>query len=182
MVSCGGRSEPAAATRGASRLNAVSRCRGERVRVTCGECGAEIEGGSEACRQLMADLTVRSPDPRRLVVRRTVVDAYALQHPASRCASDKEIAAHLLGLCCALEHNNSLAVYSGINAWRTRARQLPPLAPPSFRGGLTIVDADAARSIEEYIDRVRKWATSVWEAWHPYHEIVRGWVDEIRSR
>jgi hypothetical protein len=148
----------------------------------CSECGAEIEGGDEGCRQLMADLTVRSPDPRRLVVRRIVVDAYALQHPASRCATDKDIAGHLLSLCCALEYDNSLAIQSGMNRWLRRARDLPALTPPSFRGGRTIVDADAARSIEEYIDNVRKWGLSVWEAWHPYHELVRGWIEEIRAR
>jgi hypothetical protein len=147
----------------------------------CDECGAEIAGGSQGCSELMADLTVRSPDPRRLVVRKTVVDAYALQHPASRCATDKDVAAHLLSLCCAIEYNNSLEVYSGMNSWLKRARDLPRLTPPEFRGALTIVDADAARSIEEYIERVRKWGLSVWEAWHPYHDVVRGWIEEIRS-
>jgi hypothetical protein len=148
----------------------------------CEECGAEIDGGTAACHELIADLTVRSPDPRRLVVRRTAIDAYALQHPASRCATDKEIAAHLLSLCCTLEYNNSLDIYSGMNSWLKRARDLPPLTPPEFRGALTVVDADAARSIEEYIEKVRKWALSVWEAWHPYHDLVRGWIEEIRSR
>lgn len=150
--------------------------------MTCEECGAEIEGGSEACHELMADLTVRSPDPRRLVVRRTVVDAYALQHPRSRCATDKDIAGHLLSLCCALEYNNSLDIYAGMKSWLKRARDLPSMTPPAARGGLTVVDADAARSIEEYIDKVRKWGLSVWEAWHEHHDIVRGWIEEIRDR
>jgi len=130
----------------------------------------------------MADLTVRSPDPRRLVVRKTVVDAYALQHPESRCATPKDVAAHLLSLCCAIEYNNSLDIYSGINSWLKRAHDLPSLAPPEFRGALTIVDADAAKSIEEYIEKVRKWGLSVWEAWHPYHDVVRRWIEEIRAR
>jgi hypothetical protein len=117
-----------------------------------------------------------------LVVRRTVVDAYALQHPSSRCATDKDVSQHLLSLCCALEYNNSLDIYSGMNAWMQRARDLPALSIPTFRGALTIVDADAARSIEEYIERVRKWALTVWEAWHEQHDTVRGWVEEIRAR
>ena len=149
---------------------------------TCEECGATIAGGAEACQELMADLTVRSPDARRLVVRRTVVDAYALQHPASRCATDKDVALHLLSLCCALEYNNSLDIYSGMNAWIRRANDLPALDTPTFRGGMTIVDADAARSIEEYIERVRKWALTVWEAWHEHHDTVRSWIEEIRAR
>ncbi len=148
----------------------------------CEECGAEIEGGTRGCHELMADLTVRSSDQRRLVVRRTVVDAYALQHPGTRCANDKEVAAHLLGLCCALEYNNSLDVYSGMKSWIKHAGGLPPLDVPEFRGAMTIVDADAATSIEEYIERVRKWALSVWEAWHQQHETVRGWIEEIRAR
>lgn len=148
----------------------------------CEECGAVIDGGTEACHELIAALTVRSPDARRLVVRRTVVDAYALQHPAHCCATDKEVAQHLLGLCCALEYNNSLDIYSGMNAWIRRARDLPTLNVPTFRSGMTIVDADAARSIEEYIERVRKWALTVWEAWHEHHDTVRGWIEEIRAR
>ena len=150
--------------------------------MSCEECGATIDGGTEGCHELMVDITVRSPDPRRLVVRRTVVDAYALQHPASRCANDREVASHLLSLCCALEYNNSLDIYSGMNAWLTRARDLPSLSIPAFRGSLTIVDADAAGSIEEYIERVRKWGLSVWEAWHEHHDTVRGWIEEIRAR
>lgn len=148
----------------------------------CGECGAQIEGGTAACHELMADLTVRSPDPRRLVVRRMVVDAYALQHPGSKCPTDKDTAAHLLSLCCALEYDNSLEIQSGMTSWLRRARDLPPLTPPELRGGLTIEDADAATSIEEYIDKVRKWGLSVWEAWHPHHDTVRGWIEEIRAR
>ena len=148
----------------------------------CEECGARIEGGTAACHELMADLTVRSPDPRRLVVRRIAVDAYALQHPRSRCPTNKDVAAHLLRLGCALEYDNSLDIQSGMKSWLRRARDLPALDPPDARGGLTIVDADAARSIEEYIDRVRKWALSVWEAWHEHHDTVRGWIEEIRSR
>jgi len=148
----------------------------------CEECGAEIDGGTAACHDLMTDLTVRSPDPRRLVVRRTVVDAYALQHPDTRCATKKDVAGHLLSLCCALEYNNSLDIYSGMTSWLRRARDLRALPVPEFRGALTIVDADAAESIEEYIERVRKWGLSVWEAWHEQHDTVRGWVEEIRSR
>jgi hypothetical protein len=148
----------------------------------CEECGARIEGGTAACHELIADLTVRSPDPRRLVVRRTAVDAYALQHPDSRCHSAKEIAEHLLRLCCTLEYDNSLEIQSGMSSWLRRARDLPALEPPEFRGGLTVVDANAAESIEEYIEKVRKWALSVWEAWHEHHDAVRGWIDDIRAR
>jgi hypothetical protein len=150
--------------------------------MTCEECGAVIDGGTEGCHELMVDLTVRSPDPRRLVVRRTVVDAYALQHPASRCTNDNDVAVHLLSLCCALEYHSNLDIYSGMTAWLKRARDLPPLSIPAFRGGVTIVDADAAQSIEEYIERVRKWGLSVWEAWHEHHDTVRGWIEEIRAR
>ena len=81
-----------------------------------------------------------------------------------------------------MEYNNNLDIYSGMNSWLKRARDLPQLRPPEFRGGMTIVDANAATSIEEYIDRARKWGLAVWEAWHEHHETVRGWIEEIRSR
>ena len=130
----------------------------------------------------MTELTVRSPDARRLVVRRTFVDAYALQHVETRCAWPRERAAHLLNLCCAMEFGGSLEIYSGMNAWLKRARELPGLEPPQFRGQMTIVDAAAAETIDDYIQIVRKWARCVWEAWYEHHDTVRGWVAEIRSR
>ena len=130
----------------------------------------------------MAELTVRSPDARRLVVRRTFVDAYALQHVETQCAWPRELAAHLLNLCCAMEYGGNLDIYSGMNSWLSRARGLPELTPPEFRGQMTVVDAAAARTIDEYIDVVHKWARCVWEAWYDHHDTARGWIEEIRCR
>ena len=81
-----------------------------------------------------------------------------------------------------MEYNGSLDVYSGVNSWLSHARNLPELQPPEFRGQMTVVDAAAAETIDEYIEIVRKWARCVWEAWYEHHEIVRGWIEEIRGR
>ncbi len=149
---------------------------------TCEHCGAEIAGGADGCRELMTALTVRSPDARRLVVRRTFVDAYALQHVETQCGWPRELAAHLLNLCCAMEYGGDLDIYSGMKSWLSHARDLPEIEAPPFRGQMTIVDAAAAETIDEYIDVVRKWARCVWEAWYDHHEMTRGWIEEIRGR
>ena len=149
--------------------------------MVCDECGAAIEGGAGACSALMSDLTARTPDPRLLVVRRTFVDAYTLQHPRTRCAWPQDVAGHLLSLCCAIEYDASLDIYSGMKTWLRRARDLAELAAPDDRGSMTILDAAAADDLEGYIEVVRTWGICVWEAWFPHHETVRGWIGEIRT-
>lgn len=148
----------------------------------CEECGAEIEGGTEGCNTLMLNLTLRSPDERRLVVRRTVVDAYALQHPRSHCDSPTLLAGHLLGLCCAVERGGNLSLYSGMRGWLSRARDLPQPAPPAFLGEMTILDVARATSLDGHIETARKWAQCVWEAWYDHHDLVRGWISELEGR
>ena len=122
--------------------------------MACDECGAVLDGGVGACNALSFDMMARSLDARRLVVRRTFVDAYALQHPRTKCDWPKDVARHLLELCCAIEYKGSLDIYSGMKMW--------------IHDGL-----------ENYIEAVRKWGGCVWEAWHAHHEIVRVWIDEI---
>jgi len=149
--------------------------------VKCEGCGADIEGGTEGCDALMLNLTLRSTDERRLVVRRVVMDAYALQHPQHQCQSAATTASHLLGLCCAVEHGGSLNIYSGMKSWLHRA-ELPDLEAPEFLGEITILDVARATSLDGHIDTARKWAQCVWEAWYDYHDLVRGWIDEIQRR
>ena len=149
--------------------------------MSCDECGAAIEGGGEACNALMAQLTARTPDARLLVVRRTFVDAYALQHPRTQCDWPQDVAAHLLSLCCAIEFDGNLDIYSGMKTWIRRARDLAELPAPDDRGAMTIIDVAAADELDAYIEVVRKWGTCVWEAWYPHHETVRRWVGEIRD-
>ena len=149
--------------------------------MACDECGAVLDGGVEACNALSFDMMARSLDARRLVVRRTLVDAYALQHPRTQCERPEDVARHLLRLCCAIEYDGSLDIYSGIKIWLKHAYDLPELRPPDMRGSMTILDAAAADGLEIYIVVVRKWSVCVWDAWHLHHEIVRSWVKEIRD-
>jgi hypothetical protein len=148
----------------------------------CEYCGGLVAGGARGCQELMIELTVRSPDARRLVVRRTFVDAYSLQHVETQCPWPRDLAAHLLNLCCAMEYGGNLDIYSGMTAWLSRAKGLPELDAPRFRGQMTVIDAAAAETIDDYIDAVRKWGRCVWEAWYDHHDTVRGWIDEIRAR
>ena len=48
--------------------------------------------------------------------------------------------------------------------------------PPDNLGDVTVLDVLEARGPKEHVERVRGWATSVWEAWAPHHETVRRWA------
>ena len=73
-------------------------------------------------------------DPLYFGGHRTTVDCYALQHPEGYCASFKSFAAHLTGLCCAVEFGKDRAIHVGLNGRRDETR-------PRFvdqRGAITI--------------------------------------------
>jgi hypothetical protein len=150
--------------------------------VKCDECGADFEHGTEDCNTLWLNMTLRSPDERRLVVRRVVVDTYALQHPRRMCATPQTLASHLLGLCCAVEHGGNLNIYAGVKGFLKRTKDLPELEPPEFLGELTVFEVAQAVTLDEHVEGARKWARCVWEAWYEHHDLVRAWIREIDSR
>jgi len=95
----------------------------------CPECGAPV-GGGEKCRKLFDEVLAREfSNLLYFGVHRTTVDCYALQHPEGYCASFKSFAAHLTGLCCAVEFDKDpkmmRAIHIGLN-WRL-GRNAPAL-------------------------------------------------------
>src|SRR3954470_18548401 len=70
----------------------------------CDDCGSAL-GGRAGCEAAFHELGARAyADPAFAYRRRAVVDAYALQHPAY-ILSLKSFAAHLCGLCAAVERS-----------------------------------------------------------------------------
>ena len=75
---------------------------GENESTRCPRCGATVGGGVDACRVVFHDLLGREHEDFRYARwHRTLVDAYALQHPEEYMISRKSYAAHLTGACAA---------------------------------------------------------------------------------
>jgi len=108
-------------------------------------------------------------------VHNLVVDAYSMQHPEDCCRSAKSYAAHLCGLCCAIELGGDPKLYWAIPRWLDGKVELekPPLLV--VRGRLTIADIGASADAD-HPAQVRAWAANVWEAYAVQHEIARAWM------
>jgi hypothetical protein len=141
----------------------------------CPDCGAPFDG-REQCHQTFHELGVRAANDIRFGYRRrALVDAYALQHPAY-VQSVKSLAAHLCGLCAAMERpGDPRAEHAIWSALRVAPDAIkPPL--PERRGSLTIADVCAVPA-EEFPKAVDAWVVNVWDAWREHHELARKWLD-----
>jgi len=100
----------------------------------CASCGLEIAGGGTACNQVFLEQVARSSGDFRLgLLQRFMVDVYALQHPDRYCESAKSFAAHLTGLCCAMEFNSAQSVHVAILRWLNGASPVGELAARGAR-------------------------------------------------
>jgi hypothetical protein len=110
------------------------------------------------------------------------VDTYALQHPDRYCRSPKSYAAHLIGLCCGLEHSGDHALYWMIPRWLNGPAVIdrPPVV--RHRGAMTIADVTVNGNEEEYPEQVRRWARDVWAAYAVQHDLARKWLEAVRNR
>jgi len=149
----------------------------------CAECGLAVPGGTEGCWERFEALRAREYAwgvPYAL--HRMVVDTYALQHPDQYCLSAKSLAAHLTGLCWALEYGGHLAGLRALQRW---LNGVPPLAKPvlpAARGALTVADVCSASHTDAYADAVARWARSTWQAYAALHLLARRWIAEALAR
>ena len=107
-------------------------------------------------------------------MRRLAVDCYACQHDRY-ILSGRSLAAHLTGLAVAIEHGGAEQVNERVQSWLSRTRHVEKPAVPRERGRITVADV-AGAAPEEYAGAVRRWADSVWAAWHPHHALAREWI------
>jgi Family of unknown function (DUF5946) len=146
---------------------------------SCPECGAPVAGGRAGCQKLFDEVLAREfGDFRYGRLHRLTVDAYALQHPAEYMRSAKSYAAHLTGMCAAMDLDDARSVNEAVQRWlngpTTIERRSEP--PGTKRGELTIAHVHAAADADEHLARVREWARSAWNAWRDYHPIARQWI------
>lgn len=147
----------------------------------CAGCGLEVEGGSDGCKILFDELLARDfTDARYFRVHRTMVDAYCLQHPDRYCASGKSFAAHLCGLCWALEKEGGRATGpEKLQQWLDGNTKVDKPELPEFRGEVTIGDVRDAPDPESYADAVDRWARSTWAAYRDLQPLAREYLESV---
>ena len=111
---------------------------------------------------------------------RLIVDCYSLQHDRY-IRSGRSLAAHLAGLCIAVEHGGDEALLRATQRWLSRTRDVEKPAVPKSRGQVTIDDVIAAAPEERHAI-VKRWAASVWDAWSAYQGLARGWIAPASGR
>ncbi len=149
----------------------------------CTGCGLTVPGGTEGCRERFEALHARAYDwgvPYAL--HRLAVDTYTLQHPDRYCVSAKSLAAHLTGLCWALEHGGHPAGLRALQRWLngTPALTKPPL--PATHGALTVAEVCSASDADAYAHAVERWARATWQAYAALHPLARRWVAAALAR
>lgn len=145
----------------------------------CSRCGALLPGGDEGCWAAFHAILAREySDPAYAAVNLLTVDAHALQHPEDHGV--KNNAFHLLRLCWLLEHGGDPRLGQGPR-WLQRRFDgdvaLPRLHAPAQRGAVTVADMNLHASPEEHAAQARRWAQSVWDAWHVHHACARRWLE-----
>jgi hypothetical protein len=152
----------------------------DRAVEACSGCGLRIAGGDDGCRALWDEqLATDFGDARFFRVHRVMVDTYCLQHPARHCASAKSFAAHLTGLCWALEHDGDRAVGNEtLRRWLNGRVAIERPEPPAERGALTVANVRAAADPRTHAEIVERWARATWDAYAPLHPVAHRWIEQ----
>jgi Family of unknown function (DUF5946) len=141
----------------------------------CEECGAVVAEGRAGCLKIFEEILAREfGDYRYGRIHRLTVDAYSLQHPEEYMRSGKSFAAHLTGMCAALEYEDTLTINQTVQKWlSTNPKVEKPAELPEHRGSLTITYIHGASDAEEHSRRVREWAQDVWGVWSKHYDLAR---------
>jgi hypothetical protein len=143
---------------------------------SCPDCGARL-GGRAGCDGVFHELAARAASDARFAYRRrAIVDAYCLQHPAY-VLSVKSLAAHMCGLCAAVERSGDPRADRAIwSALRVPANAVKP-ALPTAHTTRTVFDVHRAVTPESFRAAVDAWIEEVWAAWRSHHPLARQWLD-----
>ena len=144
---------------------------------SCPECGMRSGLGEPNCATLWNLLLARDFEQSVLYGKhhRLAVDTYCMQH-SSYVESAKSLAAHLCGLCVALEQNNNTNKLKRLQLWLSTNPKVPKPELPPFRGTVTIADVSGIDDPVNYGRAVESWARSAWEAYKKFQPIAREWL------
>ena len=157
--------------------------------VACPGCGVLLpdkEGpthrymeSSPACWEAFGEVLAREySDSAYFEVHRLTVDAYAVQHPGqSSPQAINSVAHHLIRLYYLVERGLDPRRANDLMLHTVNLKQnYFWLEPPESLGEVTVVDVQAAETVEAHKRAVRDWAVAVWKAWEPHHETIRKWA------
>lgn len=149
----------------------------------CQDCGAVVTQGKVGCLKMFEEILAKEfSDYRYGKIHRLTVDAYALQHPDAYMRSGKSFAAHLTGMCAALEYEDTVALNQAVQKWLSKNPKIDkPAQLPKDRGKLTIAYIHSACDADEHTRRVREWAQDVWDAWSEHHNLARQLIREATT-
>jgi hypothetical protein len=149
----------------------------------CADCGLRTGPGEPTCAALRDALLARDFEQPALYWKyhRMAIDAYCVQH-AAYVKSAKSLAAHLCGLCVALEHGNLADTMKGIQQWLSTNPKLEKPELPGFRGSVTIANVFGIDDPVAYGRAVEVWARSAWEAYRDLQPIAREWLARSAGR
>jgi len=100
-------------------------------------------------------------------IHRLAVDVYCLQHPRPLHESAKSAAAHILGVCAALDHENNPLIVHMIHKCLNGPSRMEKPAIPEFRGATTIAASPDAGRSRRVRPRGAQWARTTWAAYAP---------------
>jgi hypothetical protein len=139
--------------------------------------------GQPSCTALRDNLLVRDFEQPVLYWKyhRLAVDTYCLQH-SLYVESAKSLAAHLCGLCVALEQNNDPRQLKQLQLWLSTNPKLVKPELPACRGNLTVADVSGIDDPATYGRAVGAWARSAWEAYGKLQPVAREWLTASAAR
>jgi Family of unknown function (DUF5946) len=131
-----------------------------------------------SCQALFDEFRVREVAElaRSYTSTRLTIDVYCLQHPERYCVSAKSLAAHLTGLCWALEFGGSESGLRKLQRKLNGRVELVKPAIPASHGDLTVADIVAVSGPEDYLLALDRWAHSTWMAYADLHATARAWI------
>jgi len=107
---------------------------------------------------------------------RAIVDAYSLQHPEEYCESAKSYAAHLTGMCIAVEHSGDGRVNAAVQCWLSADPKIDKPMVPAERGRLTLASVIEVEAPAEIAAALEAWFADVWGAYGAQHEVTHAWI------
>ncbi len=153
----------------------------------CVGCGADVADieypvhgdmrTSPGCWALFCDVLGREFSNRAYwPVHQLTVNAYALQHAASNPAL------HLLALCLRFEHGYlDDRILPVMRRAVKEKSSLPFVEAPAASSKLTVLSVYAAKTAEEHIASVERWAKAVWASYGDSHDVVRRFAQHLMT-
>jgi hypothetical protein len=144
----------------------------------CPECGLRSGAGELRCEEHRDVLLTRDFEQPVLFWRfhRMAVDAYCVQH-SPYIASAKSLAAHLCGLCIAIERGNDAEALSQLQRWLSTNPKIEKHALPMARGAVTIGSVYGIDDPVLFGKAVENWARNAWNAYRELQPLARTWLE-----